>query len=61
MRYGVQAQVGGKLAQIGSRLVDGTARKLADEFFDRFAAAVSPVSAPLRSPPPRPDRRASRA
>jgi uncharacterized protein len=45
MRYGVQAQVGGKLAQIGSRLVDGTARKLADQFFDRFAAAVNPESA----------------
>jgi carbon monoxide dehydrogenase subunit G len=44
MRYGVQAQVGGKLAQIGSRLVDGTARKLADQFFDRFAAAVNPQS-----------------
>jgi uncharacterized protein len=42
MRYGAQAQVGGKLAQIGSRLVDGTARKLADQFFDRFAAAVNP-------------------
>ena len=44
MRYGVQAQVGGKLAQIGSRLVDGTARKLANQFFDRFAAAVNPES-----------------
>ena len=44
MRYGVQAQVGGKLAQIGSRLVDGTARKLADQFFDRFAAALNPES-----------------
>ena len=41
MRYGVQAQVGGKLTQIGSRLIDGTARKLADQFFDRFAAAVN--------------------
>jgi len=50
MRYGVQAQVGGKLAQIGSRLVDGTARKLADQFFDRFAAAVSPES-DAASPP----------
>ena len=45
MRYGAQAQVGGKLAQIGSRLVDGTARKLADQFFDRFAAAVNPEGA----------------
>src|SRR5215213_5255561 len=44
MRYGVHAQVGGKLAQIGSRLVDGTARKLADQFFDRFAAALNPQS-----------------
>jgi uncharacterized protein len=50
MRYGVQAQVGGKLAQIGSRLVDGTARKLADQFFDRFAAAVNPESG--TAPPP---------
>ena len=42
LSYKVNAQVGGKLAQIGSRLVDGTARKLADQFFDRFAAAVNP-------------------
>lgn len=38
LRYGVQAQVGGKLAQIGSRLVDGVARKMADEFFTKFVA-----------------------
>jgi carbon monoxide dehydrogenase subunit G len=50
MRYGVQAQVGGKLAQIGSRLVDGTARKLADQFFDRFAAAVNPESGATPEP-----------
>src|ERR1044071_1558573 len=42
--YQGQAQVGGKLAQIGSRLIDGTARKMADDFFNRFAAAVSPES-----------------
>src|SRR3954467_7676677 len=42
MRYGVHAQVGGKLAQIGSRLVDGTARKLADDFFSKFAALLTP-------------------
>lgn len=41
LRYGVQAQVGGKLAQIGSRLVDGVARKFADEFFTKFVATVS--------------------
>jgi carbon monoxide dehydrogenase subunit G len=41
LKYGVQAQVGGKLAQIGSRLVDGVARKMADDFFNKFAAAVT--------------------
>ena len=40
LRYTADAQVGGKLAQIGSRLIDGTAKKLADEFFEAFAAAV---------------------
>ena len=42
LRYTVQAQVGGKLAQIGSRLIDGAARKLADEFFNKFVTVVSP-------------------
>ncbi|HZT88794.1 MAG TPA: carbon monoxide dehydrogenase subunit G [Stellaceae bacterium] len=42
LRYGVDAQVGGKLAQIGSRLIDGVARKMADEFFTRFVAAMNP-------------------
>ncbi len=41
LHYEVDAQVGGKLAQIGSRLIDGTARKLAGQFFDNFAAAVA--------------------
>lgn len=39
--YAVNAQVGGKLAQIGSRLIDGVARKMADEFFTRFAKALA--------------------
>jgi hypothetical protein len=34
--YQVKSQVGGKLAQIGSRLVDGAAAKVADDFFSRF-------------------------
>src|ERR1700722_5975235 len=42
LRYGVQAQVGGKLAQIGSRLIDATSRKMADEFFNRFMGVMSP-------------------
>ena len=36
LSYTVKAQVGGKIAQIGSRLVDGAAQKLADDFFARF-------------------------
>jgi uncharacterized protein len=36
--YAVNAQVGGKLAQIGSRLIDGAAAKVADDFFARFVA-----------------------
>jgi uncharacterized protein len=42
LRYGVQAQVGGKLAQIGSRLIDATSRKMADDFFNRFVGIMSP-------------------
>jgi uncharacterized protein len=38
LTYTASAQVGGKLAQIGSRLVDGAARKIAGEFFKRFGA-----------------------
>ena len=41
LSYDVEAQVGGKIAQLGSRLIDGVARKLADQFFANFAAAVS--------------------
>lgn len=38
LRYTAKAAIGGKLAQIGSRLVDGAARKLADQFFTAFRA-----------------------
>src|SRR5262249_14476948 len=54
----VKAQVGGKIAQIGSRLVDGAAQKLADDFFGRFSdavaakAGVAPVPAPAGAPRP---------
>jgi carbon monoxide dehydrogenase subunit G len=41
LKYSVNASIGGKLAQIGARLIDGTARKLADEFFGTFAGLVS--------------------
>ncbi len=46
LQYEVNANVGGKLAQIGSRLIDGTAKKLAGEFFTAFGElAVVPASA----------------
>jgi len=45
LNYVVQAHVGGKLAQIGSRLIDSVARKMAENFFSRFAAAVAPEQA----------------
>ena len=40
LKYDVDATVGGKLAQIGQRLVDGAAKKMADEFFSNFAEQV---------------------
>ena len=40
LSYEVDVQVGGKMAQIGGRLIDATARSMADQFFTRFAAAV---------------------
>jgi uncharacterized protein len=43
LRYEVAAHVGGKLAQIGSRLIDATARKMAADFFERFAAQMAPA------------------
>ena len=44
LSYEVEAQIGGKLAQLGQRLVNGAAKKIADDFFHNFAAAVSPQS-----------------
>ncbi len=43
LSYAVEAQIGGKLAQLGQRLINGAAKKLADQFFERFAAAVNPT------------------
>jgi hypothetical protein len=45
LSYDAEAKVGGKLAQLGSRLIDGFARKMSDEFFDRFKEAVEPPGA----------------
>ncbi len=60
LRYEVNAQVGGKIAQLGSRLIDATAKQMADAFFDRFSARVAPPAAaeapsearPAPPPPP---------
>lgn len=40
LAYNVEAQIGGKLAQLGQRLINGAAKKLADQFFEKFAEAV---------------------
>lgn len=40
LSYNVEAQIGGKLAQLGQRLINGTAKKLADEFFSNFTKAI---------------------
>lgn len=61
LRYTAKADVGGKLAQIGSRLIQGTAKKMADDFFGKFSAIVgdrfaaeqpaAPEPAPTLPPP----------
>ena len=45
LSYDVEAQIGGKLAQLGQRLINSAAKKTADDFFERFAAAVTPKPA----------------
>jgi len=50
LSYTVKAQVGGKIAQLGGRLIDSTAKQMADQFFDRFQAQVGAANAPADSP-----------
>jgi carbon monoxide dehydrogenase subunit G len=45
LTYNAKANVGGKLAQIGQRLIDGAAKQIADDFFARFAGAIAAASA----------------
>ncbi len=66
LSYTASASVGGKLAQIGQRLIDSTAKKLADEFFTNFVAAVvsdgaAAASAASGSAPPTPSASAPSA
>ena len=51
LSYDVDAQIGGKLAQLGGRLIDATAKKLAGEFFEKFAAELSPPAPAADEPP----------
>ena len=44
LSYDVQINVGGKIAQLGSRLIDGVAKKMSDYFFGRFADVISPIT-----------------
>lgn len=53
LTYEVNASVGGKLAQLGGRLIDSTAKKLSGEFFDKFSQLVeqqTKIDAPQESP-----------
>lgn len=45
LSYDVESQVGGKMAQFGSRLIDSTAKKLAEQFFERFSAIAGEKTA----------------
>lgn len=45
LNYTVAAEIGGKIAQLGSRLIDGTAKKLAGDFFAKFSEIVGPTPA----------------
>ncbi len=57
LHYTVSATVGGKIAQLGQRLIDGVARSLADDFFKRFEAELvrrnpAPAAEPVVEQPP---------
>lgn len=49
LSYSAQAEVGGKLAQVGSRLIDSVARKMSNDFFDAFRKQLAPP-APIEAP-----------
>ncbi|WP_372891454.1 CoxG family protein [Rhodosalinus sp.] len=50
LTYEVDAKVGGKLAQLGSRVIDGFAKKMADQFFERFQEALEGPADPEEAP-----------
>ena len=50
LTYDVEANVGGKIAQVGSRLIDMTAKKMADIFFGKFSDEISPTGSQVTGP-----------
>ena len=48
LKYEVNVEIGGKIAQLGSRLIDGVAKKMSDYFFGRFADLVSPMKLEIK-------------
>jgi len=60
LRYEVDAQIGGKLSQLGGRLIDATARKMSGLFFEKFAQEIQKLqtgaSVPVEASPPAADR-----
>lgn len=56
LSYEVEATVGGKLAQLGSRLIDAAAGKFADDFFERFSSLVEPEPSIENEPTASPSR-----
>lgn len=52
LAYAARAQVGGKLAQVGSRLIEGAAAKITDDFFSAFESRVGAAEVPAGAPAP---------
>src|SRR4029079_2503928 len=61
LTYEVDGRVGGKLAQIGQRLIDAAARKTADHFFESFSAIVAPPPADAEGAAPTAEPQTSNA
>lgn len=53
LSYSAKATVGGKLAQVGSRLIDGVAKKMTDDFFTRFNETLAPPAVTAEGVPAR--------
>jgi carbon monoxide dehydrogenase subunit G len=57
LNYEVKAQIGGKLAQLGSRLIDATSKKLTAEFFEKLGEAVAPLPETAAAEPAAPEKK----